>query len=119
MAVAPKPVEPKYMGQRIRRREDPRLITGSATYVDDLKLPGTLYMGVLRSPYAHARITRIDVERARGLPNVVAAITADDIADVLTSPMPVEVSMKLFAESHLPRRGPLATDKVRCVGDAV
>ena len=50
MVAAP----PKYLGQRIRRREDPRLITGTSTYVDDLNLPGTLYLSILRSPHAHA-----------------------------------------------------------------
>ena len=47
-------------GSGIKRREDPRLITGAATYTDDLKLSGLTYAAFLRSPYAHARITRID-----------------------------------------------------------
>src|SRR5437764_13025661 len=112
-------VAPKYMGQRIRRREDPRLITGRSTYVDDLKLPGTLYMGVLRSPYAHARIKSINVERARAAPGVVAVVTAPDIADAVTGPLPLEVDLSLFPGANNPERGPLATDKVRYVGDPV
>ena len=52
-------------GSAIKRREDPRLITGAATYTDDLKLPGLTYAAILRSPYAHARITGIDVSAAK------------------------------------------------------
>ena len=52
-------------GSGIRRREDPRLITGRATYTDDVKLPGLTYAAILRSPYAHATIRGIDVSRAR------------------------------------------------------
>jgi carbon-monoxide dehydrogenase large subunit len=112
-------VEPRYMGQRIRRREDPRLITGSSTYVDDLKLPGALYMAVARSPHAHARLKRVNVEGARSLPGVVAAVTAADIAEAVTGPLPLEVDMSMFPGANIPKRGPLATDKVRYVGDPV
>jgi len=55
-------------GSGIKRREDPRLITGKATYVDDVKLPGLTYAVFARSPYAHARITRVDVSAARRAP---------------------------------------------------
>src|SRR6266516_1794219 len=102
------------MGQRIRRREDPRLITGSSTYVDDLKLPGTLYMAVVRSPHAHARVKSVNLAPARSLPGVVAAFSAADIADAVTGPLPLEVDMPmLFPGANIPKRGPLATDKVR------
>ena len=53
------------IGASIKRREDPRLITGQATYVDDIKLIGMLHMAILRSPYGHARITSIETEAAR------------------------------------------------------
>ena len=59
------PITPKMVGTRIKRREDPRLITGQATYTDDLQLPGMLYMSVLRSIYAHAKINSIDVSKAK------------------------------------------------------
>ncbi|MFL5705484.1 MAG: hypothetical protein ACJ8AG_22010, partial [Ktedonobacteraceae bacterium] len=59
------------VGSPIKRREDPRLITGQATYVDDIKIPGMLHMAVLRSPYGHARITSIDTSAARQHPGVV------------------------------------------------
>ena len=55
---------PTLFGSGIKRREDPRLITGAATYIDDVKLPGLTYAAILRSPYAHATITRIDVSAA-------------------------------------------------------
>ena len=54
-----------YVGQRMRRVEDPRLVKGIGTYVDDLRLPGLLHAVILRSPYAHARIAKIDTAAAR------------------------------------------------------
>ena len=72
---------PTLFGSAIKRREDPRLITGAATYVDDVKLPGLTYAAILRSPYAHARITAIDVKAAKAAPGVVAVYTGTDIKD--------------------------------------
>ncbi|HLF82146.1 MAG TPA: hypothetical protein VI410_10290, partial [Anaerolineales bacterium] len=54
----------QYFGQRIKRNEDPRLLTGQALFVDDVNLPGMLHVAFLRSPYAHARIRRVDCSRA-------------------------------------------------------
>jgi carbon-monoxide dehydrogenase large subunit len=73
------------MGATIRRREDPRLITGSATYVDDLVLPGLLHLAVLRSPHAHARITSMDVTEARATRGVFAVITGEDLGGLMLS----------------------------------
>jgi carbon-monoxide dehydrogenase large subunit len=112
-------VEPKYLGQRIRRREDPRLITGGSTYVDDLRLPGSLFMCVLRSPYGHARLRNINAAAARDLPEVVAVFTAADLGDAVKGPLPLEADLGMFSEANNPERGPLATDKVRYVGDPV
>src|SRR5947208_2730282 len=58
----------QYVGARVRRKEDPRLITGSSTYVADVQLPGLLHCAILRSPYAHARINSIDASAALALP---------------------------------------------------
>src|SRR5437879_13682937 len=69
----------RYVGQPMKRVEDPRLIKGIATYVDDLQLPGLLHAALLRSPHAHARLVRIDVARARALPDVVAVLTGADV----------------------------------------
>ena len=76
----------KIFGSGIRRREDPRLITGNARYTDDFVLPGMLHAAMLRSPHAHARIRTLDVSRAEEAPGVVAAYTAADV-DAL-KPMP-------------------------------
>ena len=68
----------KLVGKRIRRREDPRLLTGTATYVDDLKLPGMLHAVILRSPYGAAKIKSINIEAALKLPGVAAVYTPKD-----------------------------------------
>src|SRR3989440_8944305 len=65
------------VGAPVKRREDPRLITGQATYVDDIKLVGMLHMAVLRSPYGHARINSINAEAARRHPPGVAVFLAE------------------------------------------
>ena len=70
-----------YAGQPLKRFEDPRLVTGRGSYVDDVQLPGMLHAAVLRSPHAHARIRSIDASAARNLPGVVTVLT------VKTSPV--------------------------------
>ncbi|MBA2449701.1 MAG: xanthine dehydrogenase family protein molybdopterin-binding subunit [Chloroflexi bacterium] len=117
MAIAPS--TPKMLGQPIKRREDPRLITGAASYVDDAHLPGLTYLFVVRSPYGHARVKGIDVEAARGAPGVLAVITARDIEGATTGPLPGEYDLSVFEDAKEPQRYPLATDKVRYVGDPV
>jgi aerobic carbon-monoxide dehydrogenase large subunit len=105
------------VGSPIKRREDPRLITGQATYVDDIKLPGMLYMAVLRSPYGHARIKSITTDAARNHPGVVAVYTAKDLKDTVGT-VPVAVPLGKIAEG-MGARTPLAEDKVRFYGDTV
>src|SRR3989442_856434 len=70
----------KYVGQRVKRTEDPRLIQGLGHYVDDVKLPDTLHVAFLRSMYAHARIKSIDTSEASHAPGVVAVYTGKDVA---------------------------------------
>jgi carbon-monoxide dehydrogenase large subunit len=72
-------VLPKLVGDRIKRREDPALIQGLGKYVDDIPMVGTLHAAFFRSPYAHARITRLDVEAAKQHPGVVAVLTGNDL----------------------------------------
>jgi len=72
-----------YLGQPLKRAEDPRLITGQGSYVDDISLPGMLHVAVLRSPYAHALIKSVDTAAARSSPGVAEVLTAEDIAGVL------------------------------------
>src|SRR6266571_8223210 len=74
------------LGARLKRVEDPRLITGAAKYLDDLKLPGMAHVAVLRSPYAHARIRGIDASRATALPGVVGVFTGRDFEHL--NPLP-------------------------------
>src|SRR6266545_6129630 len=69
-----------YVGRPLKRFEDPRLVTGQGSFVDDLRLPGMLHAVVLRSPHAHARLLSLDAAPARALPGVVAVLTASDIA---------------------------------------
>ena len=106
-------------GQPVKRREDPTLITGSSSYVDDLALPGMAYMVVVRSPHAHAQIRGIRPEAARSAPGVVAVVTAADIEAATTGPLPYEFDLNLFQAAKDPARQVLATDKVRHVGDPV
>jgi carbon-monoxide dehydrogenase large subunit len=104
-------------GASVKRREDPRLITGQGAYTDDFKLPGMLQMTLLRSPHAHARITRIDTSKAKALPGVAAVFTSADL-NGMVPPMP---TAWLIPDSDLkiPVYPALATDKVRFVGDPV
>ncbi len=69
----------KYVGRSLKRVEDPRLIKGIATYVDDLHPPGLLHAAMVRSPHAHARVVRINADAARALPGVVAVLTGADV----------------------------------------
>ncbi|MBA3659274.1 MAG: molybdopterin-dependent oxidoreductase [Gemmatimonadales bacterium] len=104
-------------GSGIKRREDPRLITGTATYTDDIKLPGLTYAAILRSPYAHARITRVDVSAARAAPGVIAVYTGADIKDKV-APVPCAWNVP-NCDLKIPAHPLLAHDKVRYVGDGV
>ncbi len=106
----------RIFGSGIRRREDPRLITGTALYTDDLTLPAMVHAAMLRSPHAYARITRIDVSRAKAAPGVLAAYTAADI-DAL-KPVPCAW---LLPNANLKIAGYpcMARDTVRYVGDIV
>ncbi|MDA0264632.1 MAG: molybdopterin-dependent oxidoreductase [Chloroflexi bacterium] len=107
----------RIFGSGIRRREDPRLITGGATYTDDVKLPGMAYAAMLRSPHAHAKISSIDTSAAAAAPGVVAVYTGADIEGVLNpipcAWMPPDSEMKAVAHPAI------AKDVVRYQGDAV
>jgi carbon-monoxide dehydrogenase large subunit len=80
------------MGHSLKRKEDPRFIRGKGTYVDDVQLPGMLYLDIVRSPYAHARITRIDSAKALAIPGVLAVITGQDLAKYNLHWMPTLMS---------------------------
>jgi CO/xanthine dehydrogenase Mo-binding subunit len=107
----------RYFGAPIKRNEDPKLLAGQALFVDDVELPGMLHAAFLRSPYAHARIRRIDASHARAMPGVHAVYVAADLGDywkpgpLLVSPPPVEG--RIFNERT---QVPLAKVKVKHVG---
>ena len=80
------------MGHSIKRKEDPRFIRGQGTYVDDVQLPGMLYLDIVRSPYAHAKIVKIDTAKALAIPGVLAVITGQDLAKYNLHWMPTLMS---------------------------
>src|SRR5262245_13691984 len=107
----------KVFGSGIRRREDPRLITGTATFTDDLTLPGLVHAAILRSPYAHARIKKVDTHRARHTTGVIAVYTGADTGAVL-KPMPCAWLVP-GSDLKVATYSAIATDTVRYVGDCV
>src|SRR5216684_7040227 len=70
---------PKWVGQPIRRVEEDRLVRGKGIFVDDQKLTGMLHIWFVRSPYGHAKITRVDVSKAAALPGVVCTLTGAEV----------------------------------------
>jgi CO/xanthine dehydrogenase Mo-binding subunit len=100
----------------VRRREDPRLITGTGEFVDDLPMPGCLHAAMLRSPHAHARIRAIDVSAARKAPGVVGVFTAADLG-AAGAPMPIYAPHPALPVPC--RIRPLAADVVRFVGEPI
>jgi carbon-monoxide dehydrogenase large subunit len=109
-------MQPTYIGAPIRRREDFRLLTGRATFTDDIKLPQMLHAALLRSPHAHARITAIESRKVQAMSGVAAVFTFQDIAS-MAQPIP----MRMYQLPGLGRflQYPLAHDKVRYVGEPV
>ncbi len=105
-------VLPKLIGERVRRREDPRLIQGLATYVDDVKLPGMLHLAFKRSDIAHGIIRSIDTSAAEAMDGVELVITGAQLAEHL-GPMPIGTPFPA------PDHHSAATDRVRYVGEPV
>ncbi len=104
------------LGARVRRREDPRLISGTAIYVDDVNMLGMLHVAIVRSPYAHAKIASMQTDAARQSPEVVAVWSGADVA-ACCGPLPIGARPK---EMKAPKRYPLVVDGVvRHVGDPV
>src|SRR5438270_4492082 len=106
----------RLFGSSIKRREDPRLITGKGTFVDDVKLPGTLYAAFVRSPHAHAKIARVGAGAARKLKGVVAVYTGKALVDGGIKPIPVGW---LLPGIKVPARHVIAVDRARHAGEAV
>ena len=106
---------PKFVGAKVVRREDPRLLSGAGNYVADIKRHGMLHMAFRRSDHAHASIRNIDTKAALALRGVVAVYTGGDIAE-MANPYQATSRMKNYQATFIP---PLAVDKVRYVGEAV
>ena len=107
----------RYVGGGVPRKEDPALVTGRANWTDNIKLPGMLHMSVLRSPFAHAKITHLDVSDALEQPGVVAAFTGNDLAELWKAPMPC--AWPVTEDIKMPDHWPLAKDEANFMGDAV
>ena len=106
-----------YVGAPVRRKEDPELVTGQARYTDDITVTGMVWMAVVRSPHAHARIKGVDLSKARAAEGVVAAFSGEELASDWAAPLPCAwpVTEEMANPPHLP----LATDKARYAGDGV
>jgi len=103
-----------YVGSTVLRKEDPELLTGQASYVDNQSMPGMVWMALVRPPYVHARITGIDTAAAKAMPGVVGVYTAEDLElGALPFVWPITEDIKV------PVHYPLAKDKIRFHGDAV
>ena len=108
----------RIFGSAIKRREDPRLITGQARYTDDFILPGMAYMSVVRSPYAHAKIRRIDTKKAASMPGVLGVYTGQQMKDAGFGSIPCAWVVP-GSDTKTPPYPPIAIDTVRYVGNAV
>jgi carbon-monoxide dehydrogenase large subunit len=125
-AEAPTTEAERYVGGGVLRKEDPALITGQARFIDDIALPGMVWLAVVRSPYPHARIASVDVTRARKAEGVVAAFSGDDLKDEWAAALPCAWPIQTMSfptptdeDARMPNHWPLATDKVRFAGDGV
>lgn len=100
-----------WVGKSLRRAEDPRLLTGRAQFVDDIRLPNLHHAAILRSPYPHAILKGVDASRALAMPGVVSVFTGEDAAKLMR-PFSVISDVKVAYR-------PIAVDKVRYVGEPV
>jgi aerobic carbon-monoxide dehydrogenase large subunit len=116
----------RYVGRGVKRKEDPELLTGQARFIDNITLPGMLWVGIVRSPYAHARINGVDASRARDLPGVVAVLSGADLKDEWAGALPCAwpIATRSWPEPtdedpRMPDHWPIAFDKARFAGEAV
>ena len=109
------------IGQPVPRAEDPTLLRGEGRYTDDISLPGQVWCAMVRSPYAHGTIRRIDTTRARSMPGVLGVFTGADLAAAGYGTMKCTLPLKNADGTPLRNieRPALATDKVRFVGDPI
>src|SRR5215218_8863735 len=103
-------VTPRMLGAPIKRGEDPRLVTGAGSYLEDIAMQGMAYLVFARSPHAHARISRLDVSAARSSPGVIAVLSGEDVASALPADLPGD--WPPLADEHRPPNPVFARDKV-------
>jgi carbon-monoxide dehydrogenase large subunit len=116
----------RWVGGGILRKEDPELLTGQGRFVDDIALPGMLWLSFVRSPVAHAGLARVDVDAAKAMPGVVAVFTGQDLADEWAASMPCAwpiadrtMPEEPTTEARVPDHWPVAKDRVRFMGEIV
>ncbi|HEV2057361.1 MAG TPA: xanthine dehydrogenase family protein molybdopterin-binding subunit [Methylomirabilota bacterium] len=114
MAQGEQPADGAWIGRPLKRREDHRLLVGSGRYVDDISPPGCAHVVLLRSPHAHARIVKIDVEPALRAAGVVAVVTGADVGHL--APMPVN---RLMPDMRVPPHPIIADGRVHAAGTPV
>src|SRR3989442_7455663 len=107
----------RIVGTPVERKEDTALLTGQAKFVDDMSLPGMVWMAVVRSPYAHARIAKVNVAGALAHRGVIAAFSGDELADEWQASLPC--AWLPTEDTNQPNHRPLAVDEARYVGDGV
>jgi aerobic carbon-monoxide dehydrogenase large subunit len=107
----------RIVGTPVERKEDKKLLQGQAQWVDNMKLPAMVFLGVVRSPYAHARITSVDVRPAMAHAGVIAAWSGEDLDEDWGGSLPC--AWLPTEDTNAPPHKPLAVDKVRFAGDAI
>jgi carbon-monoxide dehydrogenase large subunit len=116
--TAPTEVEVgRIVGAPVARKEDRKLLMGQAQWVDNMRVPGMVYLGIVRSPYAHARIVSVDVKPALAHNDVVAAWSGAELAAEWSASLPC--AWLPTEDTKAPEHKPIATDKARYAGDAV
>ena len=107
----------RIVGSPVERKEDEKLLQGQAQWVDNMRVPGMVYLAIVRSPYAHARVKDVNVDPALAHAGVVAAWSGTDLADEWQASLPC--AWLPTEDTNAPEHKPLAVDKVRHAGDAV
>ncbi len=108
-----------YIGKSVKRVEDKRFITGKGNYTDDMILPGMVHSAFVRSPYANAKIKKIDIAKAKAMPGVIAIFTGADVAAINGVPCGWQINFKSGATMKEPKHPLLVADRTKHVGDPV
>jgi carbon-monoxide dehydrogenase large subunit len=106
-----------FMGQRVLRKEDAALVTGQGTYIDNQTMAGMVWMELVRPPYVHATVDSIDTSGAKGMPGVIAVLTAADLERDFAAGLPMV--WPITEDIKIPTHWPLTKDRIRYNGDAV